>query len=134
MTSGIFSPLTGFHNRRSIRLRGYDYSRRGAYFVTVCIHDRTQRLFGDVVDGRMVLNDAGKFAQRCWTDIPRHFPGGDGDLDEFVVMPNHVHGIIMIRESVVESPNVGVQNFEPLRGGSKKKGPHVRTLYRFRQR
>jgi hypothetical protein len=59
MSGGIYNKYTGHHHRRSIRLKGYDYSRPGAYFVTICIHDRAQRLFGNVVDGKMVLNDAG---------------------------------------------------------------------------
>jgi putative transposase len=118
MSGGININYTGHHNRRSIRLHGYDYSQPGAYFVTICIHDRAQRLFGNVVGGKMVLNDAGKSAQRCWVDIPMHFP--DVKLDEFVVMPNHVHGVIVIRSNATSTdagvPNnfVGVQNFEPL--------------------
>ena len=59
--------------RRSIRLPGYDYTRAGAYFITICTQDRTC-LFGDVADGRMVLNDVGRMAEKCWTDIPDHFP------------------------------------------------------------
>ncbi|MCP9448033.1 MAG: hypothetical protein NNA22_10760, partial [Nitrospira sp.] len=80
-------------NRRSIRLKGYDYSQAGAYFVTVCTQDRTC-LFGDVADGEMRLNDAGGIARQCWFDIPAHFP--NASLDEFIVMPNHVHGIIVV--------------------------------------
>ena len=125
MSGGIYNNCTGYHNRpfdqaqgrRSIRLRGYDYSQPGAYFVTICIHDHKQRLFGDVADGKMALNDAGECAQRCWSAIPAHFP--DVKLDGFVVMPNHVHGIIVIRHKVKSAnarvpQNVGVQNFEPL--------------------
>lgn len=79
------------HHRRSLRLQGYDYTREGAYFVTVCIHDRAF-LFGDISDGKMILNDAGLMAEKCWRDIPTHFP--HVALDEFVIMPNHIHGII----------------------------------------
>jgi REP element-mobilizing transposase RayT len=110
MSSGILNELTGYHNRRSIRLRHHDYSKPGAYFITVCIHDRKQRLFGDIVDGRMMRSDAGDCAQKCLLEIPKHFP--QAGLDEFIVMPNHVHFIIMIRD--FEHP-VGVQDFEPLR-------------------
>jgi putative transposase len=119
MSGGIYNKQTGYHNRRSIRLKGYDYSRPGAYFVTICIHDRAQRLFGNVVDGKMALNDAGECAQRCWLSIPAHFP--DVTLDEFVVMPNHVHGIIVILDGTGKNDTaepaipVGVQDFEPLR-------------------
>jgi REP element-mobilizing transposase RayT len=81
------------HHRHSLRLQEYDYTREGAYFVTVCLKDRTC-LFGDILDGKMILNDAGLTVEKCWNDIPAHFP--HIELDEFVVMPNHVHGIIVI--------------------------------------
>jgi putative transposase len=112
--SGIYNKYTGYHNRRSIRLDGYDYSRPGNYFITICIHDPEQRIFGDVVDGRMILNENGKYVERCWNNIPIHFP--NVVLDESVVMPNHVHGIIVIGGSVnpVGVQNAGVQNIEPL--------------------
>jgi len=83
------------HNRHSLRLQEYDYTREGAYFVTVCLKDRAC-LFGDISDGKMVLNDAGLTAEKCWKDIPAHFP--HIELDEFVVMPNHVHGIIALHD------------------------------------
>ncbi len=81
------------HHRRSIRLQGYDYSRPGMYFVTVCAQNRAC-LFGDVVDGEMCLNEAGCRVHAAWGDLPCHYSGVE--LDAFVVMPNHVHGIIMI--------------------------------------
>lgn len=103
------------HHRRSIRLKNFDYSKPGAYFITICTKNR-ERLFGDVVDGKMVLNDGGKAAERCWMEIPLHYP--NVVPDEFVIMPDHVHGIIVINE---QSPNHGeqlvsavVQHFEPL--------------------
>ncbi|MDT8423033.1 MAG: transposase, partial [Desulfuromonadales bacterium] len=84
------------HQRRSIRLRDYDYSRAGAYFVTLCTFQRAC-LFGEVVDGEMRLNEAGRTVQKCWDDIPDHFP--HVELDAFVVMPNHVHGIVVITDT-----------------------------------
>lgn len=93
------------HHRRSIRLRGYDYSRAGAYFITICTQGRAC-LFGDIVDGEMVLNDAGRVAWRCWHEVPDHFP--HAELDEFVVMPNHIHGIIVI------GTDDGAKGFSPL--------------------
>jgi len=81
------------HGRRSIRLQGYDYSRAGAYFITICTQNR-ECLFGDIVDGKMVLNPAGDMIQTVWDEIPFHYPGIE--IDEFAVMPNHVHGIIVI--------------------------------------
>jgi REP element-mobilizing transposase RayT len=81
------------HHRRSIRLRGYDYSHPGAYAVTVCTHLK-RPVFGEIVEGEMVLNDAGQMVQETWEQMPSHYP--DCGLDAFVVMPNHVHGIILI--------------------------------------
>ena len=88
------------HPRRSLRLRHYDYAQAGAYFVTVCTHER-RCLFGDIVDGAMRLNDVGRVVETCWATIPDHFP--HAGLDAYVVMPNHVHGVI-----VMVPPNVGV--------------------------
>ena len=81
------------HHRRSIRLKGHDYTQPGAYFVTICTRDR-ESLFGHVVNGEMRLNEAGEIARRCWGDIPSHFP--HAALDAFVIMPNHVHGIVLV--------------------------------------
>ena len=81
------------HHRKSIRLPGYDYSQAGAYYVTI-VTDQRDCLFGEVVNGEMVLNDFGKIADECWRAIPDHFPLVE--LGAYVVMPNHVHGIIVI--------------------------------------
>ncbi len=81
------------HHRRSFRLKNYDYSQAGAYFVTICIKGR-ECMFGDVVDGEMGLNYAGQMVRDVWHKIPEHFP--HADIDEFIVMPNHAHGIIVI--------------------------------------
>ena len=89
------------HHRRSIRLRGYDYSSPGRYFVTMCVADRHAR-FGAVVHGRMILSEAGQIAAECWRAIPQHFP--HVALDEWVVMPNHVHGIIAIQGTACPAP------------------------------
>ncbi|WP_339136862.1 MAG: transposase [Candidatus Electrothrix sp. GW3-4] len=83
-------------HRRSIRLRGYDYSQAGAYFVTICVHHR-ECLFGEITNRIMRLNDAGKIAAQCWQDIPVHF--SHAALDEWTVMPNHVHGIIVMADT-----------------------------------
>lgn len=81
------------HHRHSIRLLGYDYSQAGAYFVTICTQGRAC-LFGDIADGEMRLNDAGGLVQAVWDEIPGHYAGIDIDL--FQIMPNHIHGIIII--------------------------------------
>jgi len=81
------------HHRRSIRLRGYDYTQPGAYYVTIVTQER-ECLFGEVVDGKMRLNRAGQVARREWERLPCRFP--HIRLDAFIVMPNHIHGIIII--------------------------------------
>jgi REP element-mobilizing transposase RayT len=83
--------------RRSIRLKGWDYRSLGLYFVTICTQNR-ECLLGRISKGELELNEAGHIVARCWEDIPIHFP--HAELDEFVVMPNHVHGIIAISRSV----------------------------------
>lgn len=80
-------------HRRSIRLRDYDYTQAGAYFVTICTQGRVC-LFGAVVDGEMELNDAGRMVGRWWGELMTKFPSVA--LDDCVVMPNHVHGIVII--------------------------------------
>ncbi len=82
------------HRRRSMRLRGHDYAQADAYFVTVCAHDRAC-LFGAVVDAEMRPNDAGRLVVAEWEALPGRFPAIE--LDAFVLMPNHLHGIIVIR-------------------------------------
>lgn len=82
------------HARRSIRLRGYEYTQSGAYFVTICTQNR-DCLFGEIVKGIMDANDAGRMIQSVWDELPQHYPGVD--VDAFVVMPNHIHGIILWR-------------------------------------
>jgi len=81
------------HHRHSIRLKGYDYTQAGAYFITICTHGR-ECLFGEVVDGEMRLNDAGRMIESVWNEMPAFYPGVN--TDGFVVMPNHVHGIVVL--------------------------------------
>jgi len=91
--------------RRRLRLKEYDYSQPGAYFVTICTKDREHR-FGEIVGGQMRSNGLAAAVQSCWNDLPNHYP--NIELDEFVVMPNHVHGIIVILdEPMVGEPTVG---------------------------
>lgn len=79
--------------RKSPRLQGYDYSQPGAYFVTICTHQRLH-CFGEVIEGSMNLNRLGEIASELWFALPQHHPGIE--LDAFVVMPNHIHGIIVL--------------------------------------
>ncbi len=79
--------------RKLNRWQGYDYSMPGYYYITICTYNRIQH-FGEIIDGKMVLNDLGKIVNECWFDLPKHYK--HCRLDEFVIMPNHVHGIIEI--------------------------------------
>ena len=81
------------HHRRSIRLKEYDYSRTGAYFLTVCAWKK-ENIFGEIKNSEMLLNKYGEIVMKCWDDLPSHYH--QAQLDEFVIMPNHVHGVIVI--------------------------------------
>lgn len=81
----------------SARLSSWDYGNPGMYFITICTKDRV-KYFGEIVNAQMHLNTFGKIAEQCWREIPEHFK--NVELGEFIIMPNHVHGIIIINESV----------------------------------
>jgi len=87
----IYDPES--HHRRSIRLKGYDYACAGAYFVTICAQKKVC-LFGAIDNDKIVLNDAGRMIQTVWNDMPTFYAGIE--IDAFIIMPNHIHGIIMI--------------------------------------
>jgi putative transposase len=89
------------HHRRSIRLPGYDYSRPGAYFVTICTRDRVCWL-GDIVDETVALTDAGRIVHEECTRLPERFPTVHPDT--WIVMPNHLHAIILLGAHSAESP------------------------------
>jgi len=84
--------------RKKNRLGQYDYSQNGMYYVTICTY-RKYNYFGRIVKGQMILNERGQLARKLWLEIPTHYQGID--IDEFVVMPNHIHGIIYIHNNVV---------------------------------
>ena len=91
------------HHRRSIRLQGYDYSQNGAYFITLCTHNR-ECLFGQIQNGQMILNEYGKMVEQCWNNLSNHYD--NIELDAYVIMPNHFHGIILITDNVDNVDNV----------------------------
>ena len=80
-------------NRRSVRLKNIDYASTGAYFVTICVQYK-RTVFGIVSGDSVILSSTGKKVEEFWLDIPDHFPSVT--LDEYVVMPNHIHGIVLI--------------------------------------
>ena len=83
-------PEFATYSRRSIRLKGYDYSFTGAYFVTICAKNR-KCMFGDIVHEEMRLSEGGNIADECWRNIPMHYP--NVFLNDYIIMPNHVHGV-----------------------------------------
>ncbi len=90
--------IPGSHQRKSIRLRGYDYTRMGAYFITIITYQREHALCrvtpGLQDDACIVLTPVGQIAQRCWDEIPAHMP--HVEVDTFQIMPDHLHGIVVI--------------------------------------
>jgi hypothetical protein len=110
------------HHRRSVRLRGWDYSHAAAYFVTLVTDNRVE-IFGRIVNDAMQLSTYGRIAEEYWQEVPAHF--NNVELDVFVVMPNHVHGIIVILDEV---PAVGAQHAAPLlhNGGAVDNGDVVK--------
>ena len=92
------------HHRRSIRIKNYDYSQSGAYFITICTQNR-EFLFGEITDGEMVFHEYGVIACNEWNKLPTRFP--NIELDFFQIMPNHIHGIIIVGATLAVAQNVG---------------------------
>lgn len=116
------------HHRRSIRLKGYDYTSVGSYFITICTFQR-ECLFGTITDGEMQLNQYGKIVHSHWQNLPKYHPRLE--LDEFVIMPNHIHGILfLIDNNDISSDHhnsVGAglaDNFEVNAGATCKTRPY----------
>jgi REP element-mobilizing transposase RayT len=89
-----YDPL--FYDRKSNRLYGYDYTSGGDYFITICAHNR-ECWFGEIAEGKMILNDIGETGKKYLTSIPEHFPGTE--IGEYVIMPNHVHLILVLNDA-----------------------------------
>jgi len=111
----------------SIRLPNWDYSDSGYYFITICTKNKNE-YFGEIVNDKNYLSEIGKITEKCWIEIPAHFPCVK--LDEFVMMPNHIHGIIIIKNNV---PYVETQNFASLQQAKQIKyqnkfGPQSKNL------
>jgi REP element-mobilizing transposase RayT len=100
---------SGIHQRHSLRLPGFDYSSVAAYFVTICV-DANQCLLGEIENNIMVKNTFGNIVENTWHDLPSHTK--NIRLDEFIVMPNHIHGIIFIIEN--EANLINGENFEKI--------------------
>ncbi len=109
------------HNRRSIRLKGYDYSQAGLYFVTICCKNQ-EHFFGYISQQKMYLNDAGKMIASEWMQLPTRFP--NIQLHEFVIMPNHFHAII----ELVGATLVVAQNAKTIAQNAKTIAQRNRTI------
>lgn len=94
----------GPRKRKPLRLKEYDYTQTGAYFITICTKNR-EHIFGEIVGGAVRENVFGEIVKSCWQYLPNHYSAIE--LDEFVVMPNHVHGIIMILPDDNDAAPVG---------------------------
>jgi REP element-mobilizing transposase RayT len=101
-----------FQPRRPLRLSGFDYRQTGAYFITICTADR-ENLFGNIIDGQMQENKIGKTVHAVWHDLTNRF--NQIETDAFVVMPNHVHGIIIVMAQFI-APLKGSMNRAPRQG------------------
>jgi REP element-mobilizing transposase RayT len=109
------------HKRQSIRLKGYDYSQSGLYFITICCYQR-ECLFGNIINSQMILNNFGQLIKEEWlksAEIRKEI-----ELDDFVIMPNHFHGIVIINQEInshfmkndvdFQDNNVGANGRSPL--------------------
>ena len=94
------------HHRRSIRLKGYDYSQCGMYFVTICVQER-MHLFGEIIEGVMYLNEAGKMVERLYLELEHKFPGTECGV--FQIMPNHMHCIVVVGADLRVRPTPDTQ-------------------------
>lgn len=107
--------------RKPIRFKNFDYSLLGSYFITICTENR-KPLFGDIVDGKTRLNKFGQIVHQCWEDLPKHYQ--QVMLDAFVIMPNHIHGIIILTNEV---PEPGMAGLKP---AATKKGHGLPEIVR----
>lgn len=107
------------HHRQSIRLRGYDYSKSGWYFVTVCSYQR-RKIFGEIINNQMLSSPAGKIAESCWRNIACYSPLIN--LHDFIVMPNHLHGIIQLVGAPFIAPNSETMLEEDMGQGTINQG------------
>jgi putative transposase len=111
------------HHRHSIRLKGYDYAQAGAYYLTIVAQNR-ECLFGKILDDEIELTEAGKMLEKWWYELPIKFPFIE--TDEFVIMPNHFHGIILINLALHAPATVGAdQRVSPGLGVCQDQGSHI---------
>jgi putative transposase len=115
------------HHRRSIRLKAYNYSQSGMYFVTICTRNR-ECLFGAVTDNEVRLTDSGRLASVAWKKLPFRFP--IVSLDSFVVMPNHIHGIIIVGAQFIAPPSMPHNHQDTAEEGAMNRAPTLGEIVR----
>jgi len=138
----IFVPYDPkIHHRKSMRLKNYDYASNGYYFATICVKGKIE-YFGKIDNGKIELSEIGKIANQCWLEIPKHFP--NVKLDEHIIMPNHIHGILIIDNNTAGNKNfcsesgdnycfkivAGNKNFCSLRGWYGAKSRSLSSIIR----
>jgi len=104
----LFIIIMGYHHYKKRRLQNYNYGKNGYYFITICTKNR-KPFFGKIINDKMKLSNIGKIAQQCYREIPNHF--NNVKLDEYVIMPDHIHGIIMINNGVVGGALVATYDY-----------------------
>jgi putative transposase len=114
------------HHRRSIRLQGYNYRQGGAYFITIVTYVRECTL-GQVKDGMMALSAYGSISEQSWRSLPRHFT--NIELDAFIVMPNHIHGIVFIYGGTSSWAERQGEAFGAKDGNTSLKAPNASPLH-----
>ncbi len=126
--SPINSNINRYPARKNTRLSTFDYSSGGHYFITICTHERTC-FFGEVIDGEMLLNSCGEMVASMWAEIPRRF--NQAHLDAYIVMPNHIHGIIVLEEGL--SLSSVIQTFKSVCTNGYIRGVHNQEWKKFYQ-
>ena len=117
------------HHRRSIRLKGYDYSKEGFYFITICCEDKA-KIFGEIIDGKMILNDFGRIANEEWLNTGNIRQ--NCKLHAHIIMPDHIHGIIEILFSENSNNQIGAFKSPSHTIGAFIRGFKIATIKRIK--
>ncbi len=113
------------HGRHSLRLKDYDYSQPGAYFVTICTW-RRDFIFGSLFDGKIILNDCGRVVEKAWLELPQRYQ--NIEVDEFSVLPDHFHGILFRREASLDIKTASVGLSEVIRGFKSRSARQINLI------
>jgi putative transposase len=116
-----------FPDRQSIRLKGYDYSQNGMYFVTICVQ-HVGHILGEIKNNKMNLNDAGKMVEYWWNELPKHF--SSMELGAYQVMPNHIHGIIIVGVDRRVDPQIKISKNNTI-GRTHRSAPTLGTMIQW---